>query len=422
MGLNDRQTLKRLTPVLFLLATILLVVGIFLSVVNPANAQSATATVTPPAAGTATSGSGSVPVTGSLSPDQLQSSDLTGWNVVDRSGTQVGTVNSLLLDMRNAAVCSSTTSSTGTSGATTPTASSSTGSAVASCAVTGGKSQTDGLVRYIVVDRSGIATTGGAASAAPTTASSSLATSAATAAVGAATPVATTGAGLATTVATSAATSSAPGGNLVPVPWSLARFDMQNRQVILDMDAAAFNNAPSFSFGNIPDLFTGTESTMVTSFWSTPSNLRAQPIPATGGTGAQAATTAPTNAATAVPSATVAPTVAASATTAATTAATAAAIPTTVSTATSVSSGASATSAATATSAAPVGTATVPATVAAPAAGAGTPTALVPVTGVDLSQAANAAAAQQRMILDMGIVVVGLGLLVLGLLFRSRKV
>jgi hypothetical protein len=67
-----------------------------------------------------------------------------------------------------------------------------------------------------------------------------------------------------------------------------------------------------------------------------------------------------------------------------------------------------------------VGT-SVPATVAAPATGAGTPTALVPVTGVDLAQVQAAAVAQQRVILDIGIVVVGLGLLVFGLLFRSRK-
>jgi hypothetical protein len=67
------------------------------------------------------------------------------------------------------------------------------------------------------------------------------------------------------------------------------------------------------------------------------------------------------------------------------------------------------------------GSTTVPATVSAPSAGVGTPTALVPVTGIDLAQVQNAAVAQQRVILDVGIVVVGLGLLVLGLLFRSGR-
>jgi hypothetical protein len=63
----------------------------------------------------------------------------------------------------------------------------------------------------------------------------------------------------------------------------------------------------------------------------------------------------------------------------------------------------------------------VPATVGAPAAGLGTPTALVPVTGIDLAQVQSAAAAQQHVVLDVGIVVVGLGLLILGLLFRSGR-
>jgi hypothetical protein len=67
------------------------------------------------------------------------------------------------------------------------------------------------------------------------------------------------------------------------------------------------------------------------------------------------------------------------------------------------------------------GSTTVPATVGAPSAGLGTPTALVPVTGIDLAQVQDAAVAQQHVLLDVGIVVVGLGLLVLGLLFRSGK-
>ncbi len=105
-------------------------------------------------------------------------------------------------------------------------------------------------------------------------------------------------------------------------------------------------------------------------------------------------------------------------TTAATTAATSAA--TTAATAMSTTAATSAAPTTAATSA--VGGATsVPATVSAPSAGLGTPTALVPVTGVDLAQVQAAAVAQQRVILDVGIVVVGLGLLVLGLLFRSGK-
>jgi hypothetical protein len=67
------------------------------------------------------------------------------------------------------------------------------------------------------------------------------------------------------------------------------------------------------------------------------------------------------------------------------------------------------------------GSTSVPATVGAPSAGLGTPTALVPVTGIDLAQVQDAAVAQQHVLLDVGIVVVGLGLLVLGLLFRSGK-
>ena len=62
-----------------------------------------------------------------------------------------------------------------------------------------------------------------------------------------------------------------------------------------------------------------------------------------------------------------------------------------------------------------MGTATPPATLAAPA--AGTPTALVPVTGVDLTSDA----AQQRVLLDVAIVGIGLALLVFGILLRTGK-
>jgi hypothetical protein len=46
---------------------------------------------------------------------------------------------------------------------------------------------------------------------------------------------------------------------------------------------------------------------------------------------------------------------------------------------------------------------------------------LVPVTGVDLAQVQEAAAAQQRMILDIGIVGVGLVLLALGIIIKTGK-
>jgi hypothetical protein len=51
----------------------------------------------------------------------------------------------------------------------------------------------------------------------------------------------------------------------------------------------------------------------------------------------------------------------------------------------------------------------------------GSPTALVPVTGIDLSQVQEAAVAQRRMILDIGIVGVGLVLLALGVIIKTGK-
>jgi hypothetical protein len=375
MGSNDNQTLKRLTPVVFLIATLFLVLGIFLSLIIPAQAQTPVPTMMGTVSGTmmvtttpmmatemptAMATSAGVPNTGAASRTMLISSDLTNWSVVDRDGNQIGAVNGLILDMRGANVCAPAPAATSVA---TPTASAggSTTSSIARCSLPGGNTgQTAGVVRFIVVDRSGASSgSSPAATAAP----------------------------LATSVSGTSMPTPSSSGNLIPVPWALARFDPTNHVVIVNAVSHAFDNAPSFSSGSVPDLFTGPDATQVTTFWNTPTNLSGTPIPNTGGAGSTNQTAVPTTAA---------------ATTAATTAA-ATAMPTS----TSASSSAAGT--------------TVPATVAAPASGAGTPTAIVPVTGIDLGQASDAAAIQQRIILDVGIVVVGLGVLVLALIFRSGK-
>jgi hypothetical protein len=386
MGSNDNQTLKRLTPVVFLIATLLLVLGIFLSLIIPAQAQ----TTVPTMAGTVVStmmttdtpmmvstmmttdtpmmvstimptamstSAGANPGMGGASRTMLISSDLTNWSVVDRNGAQVGTVNGLILDMRGANVCA-------LAPAATPTASASGGAAtsggIANCSLPGGNTgQTSGLVHYIAVDHTMAAAPSGAT---PTAAGAS-------------------------------------SGNLIPVPWSFLRFDPVNHVVIVDAAARAFDNAPNYTSNTMPDLFTEPTNGQLTTFWNTPANLTDTGIPNTGGAGSPNQTVVPTTAAaTAMPTDTsVAATVAAA---------------TAMPTATTASSGAAGPT---------VPAATVPATVAAPSSGSGTPTAVVPVTGIDLGQASDAAAVQSRIILDVGIVVVGLGVLVLGLIFRSRK-
>ncbi len=366
---KDHPRREKLTYVVFFFSSLFLIMGLFLAVAAPVNAQvgtptaamsgtpagmetatvmatspamleTATVMATSPAmetstvAATSAAGGGlstplatstetapaatpAVPVTGVTSRALINSSDLTGYSVIDRDGNQIGAVNSLVMDLRGAAVCAP--AATGT--AATPSA-----AGLPGCRVT--NTQTNGLVSFVVVDRSGVA--GG--------------TSAATA-----TPAATS----AVAAPTSQVSQVATGGNFVPVPWRFIRINLDQHQLIVDATQSALNNAPSFaSASDRPDFFAsaGGWPTAITRFWDTSARISGGAIPATGGTATAAASGVPTL---------VAP--------------------------------------------------------------QGTATALVPVTGIDLSQVQDAAAAQQRMVLDIGIVGIGLALLVLGILIRTGK-
>lgn len=451
-------TPKQLASIMFIFATLVLLAGLFLSAVQPANAQTGTT-------GTATAG---VPVTGqngsttgaTTNRSVLDTTTLKGFTVVDRNGTQIGTVDSLLLDLRNASVCASTSSTAGATGSVsatstvpvpvtgvgTPTAmvgaTSAVGGAVSSTSTpttsgvvptTGGTflgwqnctvsnaSQASGVVSYVVVDRSGVASNSGGTTVSSTAVAtssavvSSTAVATSSAAVGAATPMVQS-----TSTVGAASGNVNTSGNLVPVPWRFVRINLDQRTVIVDTTEAAFSSAPGFTSGNVPDVFAAPWTTNLSSFWNNSTNVATGAIPNTGGNAqATAVGTSTSTVSTVAPTAT-SGVVATSAPTA-----TSGVVATTAPTATSAvvaTSAPTATSAVSGVSSTPVGTATssVVSTVAAPGV-SGTPTALVPVTGVDLAQVQEAAAAQQRMILDIGIVGVGLVLLALGIIIKTGK-
>jgi hypothetical protein len=219
-------------------------------------------------------------------------------------------------------------------------------------------------------------------------------------------------------------------GDNVVIPWRMVRVDLDNQTLIVNAPACVFNTAPGYDTSNVPDFFTGAFASAVTTFWANPNAAcSTSGVPVTGsnqatsvatstvvststsgGTGA-VATTAPTSAVVS----TTAPTATEVAVTPSET--TVVVTPTEVATSTSAVGGV-----ATSTSVAGVGgvTATVPATVSAPVA-QGSPTALVPVTGIDLNQVKEAAVAQRRMLVDIGIVGVGLVLLALGVVLKTGK-
>ncbi len=406
---KQHLTLKQLAIVGFFFATLFLLLGLFLSTVNPVKAQTgATGTATSGVSGgmssTATSG---VAVTGSTTArNSVDFNQLKNFTVVDRDGNKVGNVVTFLFDLRNAAVCAPTTGSTGgVSGAATSVATSAAGAATAvttgssgtmtgwsACKVTNA-SQTAGQVAFVVVSRSAVSMGGTAGSA--------------------------------TAVATGTAGAQFTGDNVV-IPWRMVRINLDQQTLIVDAPVCVFSTAPGYDTANVPDFFTGAFASAVTTFWANPSTQCSAGVPVTGGaqatsmvtstaeptsTTAVVATTAPTTsgvvATTAPTSAMVATTAAPSATSVAVTPSETVAVSPTVASTSAVGGVSGA-------------TATVPATMAAPGV-SGSPTALVPVTGIDLSQVQEAAVAQRRMILDIGIVGVGLVLLALGVIIKTGK-
>ena len=375
---TNRLNRRTLSLLVFFLASVFLLLGLILSLAFPANAQTGTGTGTPGAAGTAVmgtsapagvSGTPGVPVTGQMARRQMSTEDLTTFSVVDRDGSQIGNVQSLVMDMRSAPVCaaptggSATAVPTGSAGGAAGTAVP--GSVYQACKVTSG-GQAAGQVAFVVVDRAGASfDTGGGAAATPVATGGAAGTPGAGGTVGTAVATESTAAAgaVGTAVATSVATGAAGGTSmtgepLVAIPWRYIRIDPENRQLIVDASAAALANAPSYSDpNNPPDFFSSEYTNASTQFWSTNARHATGPIPATGATGTPVSTVAatPTVAATSTVAATVAATAAPSETSAVSGAGTAVATE-----ATSVS-GAVGTAVGTATSAAggAVGTATV---------------------------------------------------------------
>src|SRR5512133_3465655 len=110
---ENRLNRRTLSLLVFFLATVFLMLGLFLSIAFPANAQAGSGTGTPGAAGTAVMGTSApggaagtpaVPVTGAVNRKSMSVEDLTTFSVVDRDGNQVGNVQSQVLDLRNAPV------------------------------------------------------------------------------------------------------------------------------------------------------------------------------------------------------------------------------------------------------------------------------------------------------------------------------
>lgn len=216
------------------------------------------------------SGFGGVPVTGTnTSMKMIRVSQLIGFTVVDNSGTQLGTVEDLVLDLTNASVCGSTSGSAyGTVGSTptvtssvmaTPSVSATTSistpsgttagspSSISNCPATG--SQMNGQVSYVVVHTSGAVN--------ETASSSSLAT---------ATPQVNV-TGTATVESNTTATTSVK-GELMPIPWNVVSIDLTNRQVVVHIAASSLSDAPSFKDSSWPDLMGSEWSTRLNTFWS----------------------------------------------------------------------------------------------------------------------------------------------------------
>ncbi|MDD5369773.1 MAG: hypothetical protein PHQ40_11855 [Anaerolineaceae bacterium] len=399
---------KQLIAAALFLATLFLFLGLFLSAVHPVSAEG----------GISGTGTSVVPVTGNAGVSNQNAIDLNqllSYTVVDRDGMQIGRANTFVLDLRNASVCSVASSNAGNASASVSATATSTGAMEVSgtaavpntgSAIMGLKDcaapsagQASGAIAYVIVDRS--ATT----SASSGTTSSFTSTPEATSPEGASVPGTSM---VATPSATNSSISTSPmSGNLVPVPWRFIRINLDQHTLIVDATNQAFNTAPGYSSSeSAPDFFGTLWQTGLTRFWNNSANVSAGGIPNTGG--AAQATSMLTATSTKPSSET--------STVAATTAATKPAMetgtvaPTSTVVATRI---VAATSTAGATS-------SVPATVQAPGV-SGSPTALVPVTGIDLGQVQEEAAAQHRMILDVGIVGVGLILLAVGIVLKTGK-
>ena len=238
---------------------------------------------TPAATGTSVAG---IPVTGVNSPKgMLRATDLIGFSVVDRNGMNIGTVQDLTLDIRNAPVCNpspaavgaiSATPSATTSLSSTPevnatgTVDAST-SAGSSCEVAK-QPQSNGLVNYLVVNVSGAlqATPASSAmSATPSTGST----------VGAESAMPSIYATEVSTLPAAGSSVSTPiSGNLMPVPWNVISINLDQHQVVINASASAFSNAPTFSSDNWPDLTSPDWNARLNDFWM---NIAtgAEPIP-----------------------------------------------------------------------------------------------------------------------------------------------